>query len=381
MRLSDHMMTEVGGPVDIGGIFTKTCAAIREAERFELSDDVARAAYNLTKSKPTTLLSALPLSRAPYRKLWLEWRGGLTSGMIKPENKRDPNWAPDPLKQGVLVETDKSGQYGTMTFCWLHRENETKRAYRDEMGAVYSPANIAPLGTLFNWDEDANVFKDALDDYHRRHPGESVLSPSGILEFILLKKYTKGMTDDEIKRWMEQSIFKDWGKFAGLAGERKALQELGRHAMPFIPPHARGFFEWVAQSAVQSEQMLTSFLNQVVTLSWEQDILGEGPFVETVIAMMNSRNAIETRPVDLTGLNRARAKKRRPLFLPYRTTHLRLSQAQTRAFRAGLLSKEDAGRHRVRGHFKIRKTGVYWWSPFFRGDPAKPIQRQEYMVE
>jgi hypothetical protein len=70
-------MLECGGQADIGGIFTKTCFAICEAERFELSDDVARAAYNLTKSKPTTLLSALPLSRAPYRKLWLEWRGGL----------------------------------------------------------------------------------------------------------------------------------------------------------------------------------------------------------------------------------------------------------------------------------------------------------------
>jgi hypothetical protein len=96
---------------------------------------------------------------------------------------------------------------------------------------------------------------------------------------------------------------------------------------------------------------------------------------------MNSRNAIETRPVDLSGLNRARAKKRRPLFLSYRTTHLRLSQAQQRAFRAGLLSKEDAGRHRVRGHFKIRRTGVYWWSPFFRGDPTKPVKRAEYLVE
>lgn len=101
MRLSDHLMAECGGAVDVGGIFTKTCAAIREAERFELSDDVAKACYNLTKSKPTTLLGALPLSRAPYRKLWLEWKGGLTSGMVKPENKRDPAWAPDPLKAGL----------------------------------------------------------------------------------------------------------------------------------------------------------------------------------------------------------------------------------------------------------------------------------------
>jgi hypothetical protein len=378
LRLSDHLMAEVGGAADIGGIFTNVCAAIREAERFELSDDVGKAAYNLTKSKPTTLLTALPLSRAPYRKMWLEWRGGLTSGMINPENKRDPLWAPDPLKQGVLIETDKTGQRGVMTFCWLHRENEMKRHAQD----WYTPANVAPLGTLFNWDEDGNIFDDAMEDYKRRYPiGKAMLTDPAILELILLKKYTKGMNHDEIKKWMEQSVFTGWQKFAGIESERSALLELGRHAMPFVSPHARGFFDWCAEAAMESEKLLNNFLNIVVSTSWEQDILGEAPFAETVIAMMNSRNAIEHRPVDLAGLNRARAKKKRPLFLPYRTTHLRLSQAQTRAFRAGLLSREDAGRHRVRGHFKIRKTGVYWWSPFFRGDPARPIHRQEYAVD
>jgi hypothetical protein len=95
---------------------------------------------------------------------------------------------------------------------------------------------------------------------------------------------------------------------------------------------------------------------------------------------MNSRNAIEHRDVDLSGLNKARIKRGRPAFVPYQTTHLRLSQAQTRAFRAGLLTREQAGWHSVRGHFKVRKTGVYWWSPFGRGDPAKLVQRQEYSV-
>jgi hypothetical protein len=369
-------MAEIGGAADIGGIFTNICAAIREAERFELSDDVARACYNLTKSKPTTLLGALPLCRAPFRKLWLEWRGGLTSGMIRPENKRDPLLAPDPLKQGCLIETDASGQRGTMTFCWLHKL-KPERVGQD----LYSPVNIAPLGTLFNWDEGGHVFDDGMAEYRRRHPTErDVTSPAGVLELILLKKYTKGMSDEEAKRWMEQSVYKGWSKFAGMESERKALLQLGRHAMMFVSPSARGFFKWCADQAMRSEQNLYNFLNQVVGASWEPDIEGEAPFAETVIAMMNSRNAIEHRPVDLTGLNRARAKKRRPLFLPYRTTHLRLSQAQTRAFRAGLLSREDAGRHRVRGHFKIRRTGVYWWSPFFRGDPAKPIARQEYTV-
>jgi hypothetical protein len=131
--------------------------------------------------------------------------------------------------------------------------------------------------------------------------------------------------------------------------------------------------------AAQNDRM-DIFLKVVVEGSWESDIEGEPPMIETVIGMMNSRNALDHRGVDLSALNKQRAKRGRPLFLPYRTTHLRLSQAQTRAFRAGLLSREQAGQHTVRGHFKVRKHGIYWWSPFYRGDPARPLHRQEYEV-
>ncbi|MBO4228366.1 hypothetical protein [Bradyrhizobium neotropicale] len=378
MRLSDHLMAECGRTTDIGGIFTKSCAALREAERFELSDDVARAGYNLTKSKPSTLLAALPLSRAPFRKIWLEWRGGLTSAWLKPEQKRPAEWAPDPLKQGCLIEADKSGTRGTMTFAWLHREKPERGGDGDEL---YTPVNIAPLGALFNWSEDGDARADAMHELERRYPTPGAKrSAAGIIDLAITTRNSKVWTDDEIKAWMERSVFENWGRFANMAKEREALRELDRHTIKFISPHAVSFLEWVASQALQSEQTLERFLKYVVRASWEQDIEGEPPFAETVIAMMNSRNAIEHRSVDLSTLNKSRAKRGRPLFLPYKTTQLRLSQAQTRAFRAGLLTREDAGRHRVRGHFKIRKTGVYWWSPFFRGEPTKQAQRQEYKV-
>lgn len=383
MRLSDQIIAERGGESDVRGIFTSVANALPYAECFELSDDVALAAYNLTKSKPTTLLSALPLCRAPFRKMWLEWRGGITtrSGMIKPENKRDEAFAPEPVKQGCLVETDETGQCGTMTFAWVHKE---KPAWAREVrpnSKFTSLVNIAPLGTMFDWSEDGNVFDDAAHELARRYPtAKDVVSPSGVCEHTLMKRYAREMSDEVAKKLMEKSLFYKWGNLAASVNERAALRELNRHHMPWISDHARGFFAWTAEMAVQSEQRFKSFLHDIVGYSWEADVEGEPPFVETVIAMMNSRNAIEHRPVDLTALNKSRVKRRKAPFLPYRTTHLRLSQAQTRAFRAGLLSREDAGRHRVRGHFKIRKTGVYWWSPFFRGDPTKPLDRREYTV-
>jgi hypothetical protein len=368
VRLTDHLKAQCGTEDDIGGIFTNISKAIESAERFELTDDVARACYHLTQSKPSSLLSAMPLCRAPFRSIWLEWRGGLVDEM---EYKRDPMFAPKPIKQGCLIETDETYQCGMMTFAWVHKE-------RPNM--AHSPVNVSPLGTLFDWSEHADIKKDALADLRLRLGDDYAKNPVAVCEVMLTKRWLHELSDDEAGAFMKQSVYKGWDKFASLSAERGALQKLSRHAIPWISPHVRGFFEWVAPMAMENEKQFVNFARNVVGGSWEADIEGEPPFADTVIAMMNSRNAIEHRSVDLSALNKSRVKRGRQPFIPYRTTHLRLSQAQQRAFRAGLLSREDAGRHRVRGHFKIRKTGVYWWSPFFRGDPNKPTDRTEYKV-
>jgi hypothetical protein len=383
MRLSDHIIAEVGKTNDVAGIFTSMAKAVSQAQRFELSDDVAVAAYRLTTSKPTTLLNALPLVRTPYRKMWLEWRGGATTrtGMIRPQNRRDQDIAPDPLKQGVLIETDETGQRGVMTFAWIH---DHRPKFFDSVmptDASYSPVNIGPLGTLFNWEEGAIVLDDAMRTLRERYKSDAERkSPGGMMDLLMISRYSKEMSDEDLKAWMERSMFHDWSRHADKAGERQALAQLNRHAMPFVSPHAVGFLEWCAKQAFSSPTKLRNFMEMVVRQSWEADIEGEAPMAETVMALMNSKNAVEYHDVDLKALNKSRAKMKRQQFLPYRVTDLRLSQAQRRAFHAGLITREQAGLHSVRGHFKVRRTGVYWWHPFERGDPSKPLQRKEYSL-
>jgi hypothetical protein len=371
MRLSDHIIAEVGGPDDIGGLFTSTAAAIREAERFELTDDVSRAAYNLTRLKPSSLLKTMPLCRAPYRKMWFEWRGGLTSSLIRPEHKRDPRTHPDPIKQGVLIETDETGQRGSMTFAWMHDHRLRKS----------SGVSINPLGTLFNWHEDGNVHDDLRRVIQGRYPTKPPLDmiAGASLDVLCAGSYQRTLSDEDAKAWMAGSSFKLWATWANNESERRALQTLHQHAMPFFPSHCLGFLNWCATLAHQNNKM-DAFLTDILT-NWKHDIEGEPPFAETIIGLMNSRNAVEHRPVDLTALNKQRTKRGRPTFLPYRTTHLRLTQAQTRALRDGVMSRQEAGQHTVRGHFKVRKHGIYWWTPFYRGDPTRPLHRQEYEVD
>jgi hypothetical protein len=56
-----------------------------------------------------------------------------------------------------------------------------------------------------------------------------------------------------------------------------------------------------------------------------------------------------------------------------------MSRSQARIAAARGIDREAARAHLVRGHFKIRRTGVFWWSSFLRGDAGKgELKRQEY---
>jgi hypothetical protein len=238
MRLSDHIIAEVGGPDDIGGLFTSTAAAIREAERFELTDDVSRAAYNLTRLKPSSLLKTMPLCRAPYRKMWFEWRGGLTSSLIRPEHKRDPRTHPDPIKQGVLIETDETGQRGSMTFAWMHDHRLRKS----------SGVSINPLGTLFNWHEDGNVHDDLRRVIQGRYPTKPPLDmiAGASLDVLCAGSYQRTLSDEDAKAWMAGSSFKLWAtlgqqreRTSGAADAAPARDAVLPVALPGVPELVR----------------------------------------------------------------------------------------------------------------------------------------------
>jgi hypothetical protein len=42
--------------------------------------------------------------------------------------------------------------------------------------------------------------------------------------------------------------------------------------------------------------------------------------------------------------------------------------------------RADVEAHLVRGHFKRRNSGVYWWNPFIRGT-GEVKQRKAYIME
>ena len=109
------------------------------------------------------------------------------------------------------------------------------------------------------------------------------------------------------------------------------------------------------------------------------DWAGEAAYLMAVIGLLNARNATAVETVNYHKLNRARSKRgKHPLF-----EHKVLKIMQRRMTRP---HGDNAGRgdyapmrgHFVRGHFKARKSGVYFWSPHARGYLSHGYIEKEY---
>jgi hypothetical protein len=61
-------------------------------------------------------------------------------------------------------------------------------------------------------------------------------------------------------------------------------------------------------------------------------------------------------------------------------TLLHLEEIETVAFDGSISRRSDISAHYVRGHFKQRRSGVYWWNSFVRGN-GEPRKREAYLVK
>ena len=61
-------------------------------------------------------------------------------------------------------------------------------------------------------------------------------------------------------------------------------------------------------------------------------------------------------------------------------TLLHLEEIESVTTEGAISRRLDISAHYVRGHFKQRRSGVYWWNSFVRG-VGEPRKRQAYLVK
>ena len=330
--LADDIRDAIGTQVDFADCLKLVVNSISTAQRFVISDDVVEAANQLLQSKPSSLVSALPLCRLPYDSMWLEWNGEHPVG-ANPELGLRPG-SHKVKRMGCWIAGGDKGRMGAAFWAW-----------QDTAGEVA----FGGIGTAF-------AFENNVDGVYRLF---NVPVPDSSVEDIIR------MGPSKKHPWS-----KAWQKNIA---EAEAMLQLSRQTAPYPCPWITPFFEMLHKRGITPDDPRVAKIRE----GWQHDISGEIPFVFALLMLLNTKNAVEHRTTDLTRLNKARAKSSKPPKFDYSVTRLSLSRGQARSGMARGLNAEAMRKHLVRGHFKIRHSGVYWWSSFVRGTKS-PVDRHHY---
>lgn len=291
--------------------------AIREAHRFVVEKDLAAGADDLRVSKPTAFARILPLLRLPFETTWIEVCHQ-DRPIFSTDFERVDGLSEGVSRVGVLIRERAPLQWLVHLF------------WKFQNGRVTASVMATDL--------------DLRAEGPRQDGSPRSVHPS-----------YRGLPDPEIEavRWLERS-----GELMPSLFHVEALHEISRH------PKGK---------ATLAE------LGRLAAADWSAEI----PFWMAVVALLNSRNVVaieEQTPPEK--LNRARVKKGALPLLGYSTCAIagrlkrRIADDERRVGEA--LGGMRA--HFVRGHFKVRRGGVFWWSPFIRGDTAAGFVSKDYRL-
>jgi hypothetical protein len=271
-------------------------------------------------------LSPEVICRFPFARCWFEWPATFSG---RAPRKRELE-APVPKRMGALAQCDPSLQRGLITYAWSHPEG-------DDMGGG---PNICPLSVTFDWREHPEPVRDMANS----------------------------------ATWHERATEEDWRHMRatypriGASTRDDLIAENQRFGMVFSPM----LREFIGQ-ALMSGDRFRQYLDAAAL-----DVEGEPPLLRAALMLMNSKNLARTEArTPSAKLNAARVKRRQRPLLDH--THVTIQLSKGLAARAGAAddTRQPHRLHLVRGHFKVRASGVWWWSPHPRGrGPGQPIREQ-----
>lgn len=97
-----------------------------------------------------------------------------------------------------------------------------------------------------------------------------------------------------------------------------------------------------------------------------------------VIALVNSKNIVDRRQVTVKQpITRKRIKSKLPLY-SHHIVQIKPSISASFSHAKNSANSKQVRAHLVRGHFKIRKSGAYWWNSFARGNANAGIVTHDY---
>ncbi|MBP2229685.1 hypothetical protein J2847_002984 [Azospirillum agricola] len=286
--------------------------------RFEIGADVLAAAHQVMSTKPASMLAALHRARAPHPLTWVEW--------ITPDDR-------SASRRGWLILEQEDGAIA-IPFASGRPD-----------GAIKIQAYALDIG----WDREvraADLLADPDIAQMVLHHQETASDPAK-LKAALEKAAPGSDADNDVAAALTRSFSDE--DFAAIIGLDDRLRMVPVDQYGTLHPE-RGS-ERIASRLIRCRELIA------------------------ILLLINSRNAVHVgEGENLVKLNRARERKAKPGLVPLRPVSLDLSRRLRAARRSGGgVDEREVRAHIVRGHFKVRASGVFWWSAHTRfGTPTTP---------
>jgi hypothetical protein len=319
VTLADEILASEGEPLAVFGLpIGAVKFGIQRAQRFFFSAEAAEAVINLLHSKPSSLLEAATnFARLPYPHVWIEWPSPDIVPMLPTQIRAN--------RVGVILEAT-----GPRSFMVVSAWSFDKRARQrevDKMGDGFLTMAKTGVSEMCAQVSFENLEPNAMPDLWEPHPDPK-----------------------------EQAAAHALGSHIGFY----VLDRKGQMKTPFE-----------AMVRVYGREYATSKL---------VDIAQEIKPVLGMLILLNSKNCVSMIPAEPpAALNKARVKRGRSPLVSYTNVSINLGRRDGRQAEAHGMSAAEVRQHLVRGHFKIRKTGVYWWRNHIRG-VAGAVEHKSYRV-
>lgn len=331
---------------------------VRMAQRFVFDAGAVKAAHDVRMSKPSSLLSAIHLCRPPYPRTWIEYPfpALLSARDMSPAPPGSPRPTPD--RVGFLIEPftmnlpehGVSGENDVVTVAWSFSDR----------GIV----NVCPIAILMRPDGDVYDHQLAVDEISRplvmamRHGMKEpwpAAPPRPTVEEAREALASKKLLHDHLPE-----------------KELEAFVRLCDYTSSMIAPCWAEYLmeKWLELMKLPDGAIRRQTLVDVMWREGMKDLEGEPSFLRAMLLLLNSRNAVAIEPEDMSRLNKVRRKNGKVPLLNRSIVRISLSAVQARrAYGSTTVPNEARRLHLVRGHFKVKKHGIYWWNSHMRGDP------------
>jgi hypothetical protein len=283
---------------------------IGHATRFVLDENATIAMARLALLRPSNIMEARAFLRPPALPMWIEYLDPARKAVWAEEGMSvDPD-AHHPWRNGLLLLPGLTDDEVLISSFWNFKD-----------------ADPSGMGMRFHTTPFAMLFNLALDG-----------------RMLTRLEHYRQLND--LAPYSHAYRFRDDPR------EVEALNRIRAHGCAVSSPLIQ-FSEALIESSPPS-----------LVASWASDIGQEMVFLLCALLMLNSKNLAERRPVEFEKLNRKRGKMGRPPLRDYTEIRLRMPKG---AMGVGTRDGAACMAHWYRGHYKIRKTGVFWWRSHMRG--------------